>query len=438
MSAEKALKVRAKDDNELSEFEKLLQKYDYNFNKGDLVKGKAVAYLPSGVLVDIGAKTSAYVPLKELSIDYTKSPEDVLQLGEEREFLIVKEEDEEGQLTLSLKKVAAAYSWQKLEDLKQEDAVVECDVLSVVKGGILVDVLGLRGFVPSSHIRAKDIESLVGQRLSLKILSIDPAQNNLIMSHRKVVSDQQAVQRKDIFEKLDIGNIVEGEVVRLADFGAFIDIGGIDGLLPLSQMSWRWVDHPADILSVGEKIKVEVIGIDHDKQRVSLSLKSLQPDPWGEAAKIIKVSEKITGTVTRIKHFGAFIEVYPGVEALLPHKEVLEYQNQTGIPLEAGKTIETTVIRFNPEDHRISLSVTGKITDDELEEAEKAMKRMIEPEKTRRSDTMGETKKPKKQADENKEEKPKREPYQSDEDTQEPEVTENENVTHISPPCNEG
>jgi len=437
MSAEKALKIRANNKNELTEFEKLLEKYDYNFNKGDLVKGKAVAYLPNGVLIDIGAKTAAYVPLKELSIDYTKSPEDVLQLGEEREFLIVREEDEEGQLTLSLKKVAAAYSWQKLEDLKQEDAVVDCDVLSVVKGGILVDVLGLRGFVPSSHIRAKEAESLVGQKLSLKILSIDASQNNLIMSHRKVVSDQQAVQRKDIFERLDIGKVVEGEVVRLADFGAFIDLGGIDGLLPLSQMSWRWVDHPADILSVGEKINVEIIGIDHDKQRVSLSLKSLQPDPWAEAAKIIKVGEKISGTVTRIKHFGAFIEVYPGVEALLPYKEVVEYQNQTGTALEAGNKIETTVVRFNSDDHRISLSVTGKITEDELEEAEKAMTKMIEPEKTRRLDTMGETKKTKKQA-EPKEEKPEKAPYKSDEETQEPDTTLNPDVTHISPPCNEG
>jgi len=420
--------------NELSEFEKLLSKYDYNFNKGDLVKGKAVAYIPSGVLVDIGAKTTAYLPAKELSIDFTKAPEDVIKIGEEREFLIIKEEDDEGQLTVSLKKVASAYSWQKLEEIKQKDEIVDCEVLSIVKGGILVDALGLRGFVPSSHIRTKDIESLIGQKLPLKVLSIDSVQNNLIMSHRKVVSDQQAIQRKDIFEKLDIGNVVEGEIVRLADFGAFIDIGGIDGLLPLSQMSWRWVDHPADILTVGEKIKVEVIGIDHDKQRVSLSLKSLQPDPWAEAAKIIKINEKITGTVTRIKHFGAFIEVYPGVEALLPYKEVIEYQNQSGAPLEVGKTIDATVVRFHPEDHRISLSVSGKLTDDELEEAEKAMKGSSGA--TRRTESMGETKKPKKQV--KQEEKPKKEPYQSDKDTQEPEVTENENVTHISPPCNEG
>jgi ribosomal protein S1 len=420
MSAKKALKTDITDNNELNEFEKLLSKYDYNFNKGDLVKGKAVAYTSNGLLVDIGAKTSAYVPQKEISIDHSKSAGEVIQLGEEKEFLIIREEDEEGQLTLSLKKVASAYSWHKLEELKQEDAIVECEVLSAVKGGILVDVLGLRGFVPSSHVRAKDAESLIGQIIPLKILSIDAQQNNLIMSHRKVVSDQQAVHRKDIFEKLDIAKVVEGEVVRLADFGAFIDIGGIDGLLPLSQMSWRWVDHPADILSVGEKIKVEVIGIDHDKQRVSLSLKSLQPDPWSEAAKIIKINEKISGTVTRIKHFGAFIEVYPGVEALLPYKEIVEYQNQSGSSLEVGKTIETTVIRFNPDDHRISLSFSGKLSEDELEEAEKAMKSTVEPEKPKAKRTI------------------KSKEVKSDEETQEPDVTLNPEVTHIAPPDNEG
>ncbi len=354
---------------EMSEFEKLLSKYDYNFNKGDLVKGTVVGFESNGVVVDIGAKTAAKVPLKELSNIFTKSAQDIVSLGEEKEFLIIREEDEEGQLTLSLKKVASVYSWKKLEDLKEADAVVEAEVTSTVKGGILVDVLGLRGFVPSSHIRARDIEALVGEKIQLKILSVDSQQNNLIMSHRKVVTDQQAEQRKDIFDKLQVGSAVEGEVVRLADFGAFVDIGGIDGLLPLSQMSWRWVDHPADILSVGDKIKVEVIGIDNEKQRVSLSLKSLQPDPWGEAANVIKEGSKVSGNVIRIKHFGAFIEIHPGVEALLPYKEVVEYQSQAGKSLEVGQSIEVNVERFNPEDRRISLSVGTKKNDNHHSQA---------------------------------------------------------------------
>ena len=430
MTADKALDIANRNKEELTEFEKLLEKYDYSFKKGDLVKGKVIGYESSRVLVDIGAKTAAIVPQKEVSNIYTKNPQEVVKIGDEKEFLIIREEDEEGQLTLSLKKVASAYSWKQLEDLRDEDAVVEGEVTSVVKGGILVDVLGLRGFVPSSHVRAKDIEALIGEKIKLKILSIDAQQNNLILSHRKVVSEQQAENRKDIFERIEVGQVVEGEVVRLADFGAFVDIGGIDGLLPLSQMSRRWVDHPADILSVGDRINVEIIGIDHDKQRVSLSLKSQQPDPWSEAANVIKEGEKITGTVIRIKHFGAFIEVYPGIEALLPYKEVMEYQNQTGEALEVGKSIETTVVRFNPEDRRISLSVTGKIFDDEIETAEKALKQSEGS-----TSAMGEKKKPKEKPKKEKEEKF---PYKSDEETQEPEVTDNIDVTHISPPCNEG
>jgi small subunit ribosomal protein S1 len=420
MAANKALDKTNKDSKELTEFEKLLDKYDYNFKKGDLVKGTVIGYESNGVLIDIGAKTAAIVPLKEVSNIYTKTPQNIVKVGDEREFLIIREEDEDGHLTLSLKKVASAYSWKKLEDLKAEDAVVEGEVTLAVKGGVLVDVLGLRGFVPSSHIRAKDIESLVGEKIQLKILSVDSQQNNLILSHRKVVSEQQAEQRKDVFEKIDIGQIVEGEVVRLADFGAFIDIGGIDGLLPLSQMSWRWVDHPADILTVGDKINVEIIGIDHDKQRVSLSLKSQQPDPWEEAAKAIKEGEKITGTVIRIKHFGAFIEIYPGIEALLPYKEVLEYQSQSGESLEVGKSIETTVLRFNPEDRRVSLSVTGKISEQEEGAGDMEEKKKAKP-------------KPKKEKEESNPSSTKDNP-----DMVEPEVTDNEDVTHISPPCNEG
>ncbi|MEI7474956.1 MAG: S1 RNA-binding domain-containing protein [bacterium] len=344
-------------NSDKSEFELLLDKYDYSFKKGDLVKGIVVGYESGGITVDIGSKTAAVVPSKEVSNLPSVDAKNAVKVGDEKEFLIIKEEDEDGQLTLSLKKVASAYSWKELEKLKDEDAVVNGEVASLVKGGVLVEVLGIRGFVPSSHLRVKDAENLVGQTLPLKILSVDAQQNNLILSNRKVVSDLQAEQRKDLFDKIQPGTVVEGEVVRLAEFGAFVDIGGIDGLLPLSQMSWRWVDHPADLLKVADKIKVEVIGIDDEKQRVSLSLKSLQPDPWIEATQILQEGQKVKGIIIRVKNFGAFVEIHPGVEALLPFKEVQEYQNATGNTLESGAEIEAHIIRFNPDDRRISLSI---------------------------------------------------------------------------------
>ncbi len=339
-----------------ADFEALLEKYDYKFQKGDLVKGIVCGFDPQGILVDIGAKTTAKVPQFE-AVDKDENPEDKFKKGEEYEFLIIREEDEDGQFLLSKKKVDFAYAWKELEKAKDADDTILGIVVGVVKGGVLVEVSGVRGFIPSSQLRARESEIEVGSKLELKILTLDAQQNNFILSNKKVYDDSVEETRKNIFSQIEPGQVVKGEVVRITDFGAFIDLGGIDGLLPLSQLSWRWIDHPTDILNVGDKIDVEVIAVDEDKQRVSLSLKNLEPDPWMEAEKNIKEGDKVEGTVTRLKHFGAFVEVFPGVEALLPHNEVVDYQNETKSIVQVGDKIDTYIIKFNPTDRRISLSV---------------------------------------------------------------------------------
>ncbi len=339
-----------------AEFEALLANYDYSFQKGDLVKGIVCSYDSSGAIVDIGAKTSAYVPEKEAVMDKNTSIEDTLKKNQQYEFLIIKEEDEDGRFMLSYKKVAQAYSWRELEQLKAEDATVEGVVVSSVRGGVLVDVKGVRGFVPSSHLKLKSNENIIGEKLELKILTMDVSQGNFILSNRKVYADDKDVNKKDLFDTLEVGQVVKGEVVRITDFGAFIDIGGVDALLPLSQLSWRWVDHPSDILKVGDIINVEVIVIDQDKQRVSLSLKNLEKDPWLEAKDKFKDGDIVNGTITRLKHFGAFVEVYPGVEALLQEKDLIEYQNKKEVILKVGDVVQTKILKFNPDDRRISLS----------------------------------------------------------------------------------
>lgn len=344
-------------------FAQLLGQYDYAFNKADIVKGTVISIEPNGAMVDIGAKTAAYLPAKEIA-SYGAAP-DTIKAGEQYDFYILREENEDGQLTLSRKRVQTAQSWQKLEELMEKDSVVDCTVTAVVKGGLLVDVMGLRGFVPSSHLRVKNaLEQLVSQTLPLKILSLDPQRNNIILSHRKVMSEQMAEQRKELFQNLEVGSVVEGEVVRLTDFGAFIDLGGVDGLLPLSQMSWRWVEHPADLLKIGDMVKVEVIGVDYDKQRVSLSIKSQFTDPWNEVANELRLGDNVEGTITRIKHFGAFVEVYPGVEALLPSKDITDYEASHQTKLEVGQKITTNIIKFNPEERRISLSFQSMSDED--------------------------------------------------------------------------
>ena len=339
------------------QYEELLKQYQYSFKKGDLVKGTVEGYDSEGVIVDIGAKANAICPEREAKLNKEDNLQDILKLKEKYEFLIIKEEDDDGKLTVSYKKVQSAYNWKQLEEIKAQDKIIEGTVAQVVKGGVLVDVLGIRGFVPSSHLRTKETDVSIGSTLELKILSIDVMQNNFILSNRKVYSDSMEEVKKDVFSQLEVGQIVKGEVVRIADFGAFVDIGGVDGLLPLSQISWKWVDHPGDILKIGEKIDVEIIGIDFDKQRVSLSLKNLEPDPWVEAKGKIHEGEIVKGKITRIKHFGAFVEVYPCVEALLPQAEVLQYQNEHSTILDVGEVIDTVILKFNPDDKRISLSV---------------------------------------------------------------------------------
>lgn len=343
------------------DFEALLSKYDYNFQKGDLVKGIICGFDNQGVMVDIGAKTIAVIPNYE-AVDKGENPEDKFEKGQEGEFLIIKEEDEDGKFLLSKKKVDFAYAWKELEKAKAADETILGTVVNVVKGGVLVEVSGVRGFIPSSQLRTRESDVEVGSKLELKILTLDAQQNNFILSNKKVYEDTVEEARKNIFSQIESGQIVKGEVVRITDFGAFIDLGGIDGLLPLSQLSWRWIDHPTDILNVGDKIDVEVISVDHEKQRVSLSLKNLEPDPWIEAEKNIKEGDKVEGTVTRLKHFGAFVEVFPGVEALLPHNEVVDYQNDTKSILQVGDKISTYILKFNPEDKRIALSAHEQST----------------------------------------------------------------------------
>lgn len=353
-----------------NDFEKLLNQYDYTFKKGDLVKGIVWSYDSEGVIVDIGSKTSAIVPVREAKLDSSEPVENVLEKGKEYEFLIIKEEDEEGRFLLSRKRVDLAYTWKELEKIKEADEVIMGTIAACVKGGILVDILGVRGFVPSSHLRNKESEHSVGDKIELKILTLDSQQNNFILSNKKVFTENAEEAKNTVFAQIEVGQVLKGDVVRITDFGAFIDIGGVDGLLPLSQISWRWVDHPADILTVGDKIDVEVIGVDHNKHRVSLSLKNLEVDPWIEAEKQIVEGEKREGSITRIKHFGAFVEIFSGVEALLPHNELLEYQNANNCILKVGDKIQTTILKFNPTDKRIALSLKDSAEGKKPAEAE--------------------------------------------------------------------
>lgn len=339
------------------DFESLLAKYDYNFKRGDIVKGVVCAYESDGAIVDIGSKSTAFVPSYEVSADKKAKVEEVLEKNTEYEFLIVNDADESGKFNLSYKKVYLAHAWAELAKVKEADETIAVTVTQTVKGGLIVDISGVQGFIPQGQLCARETVCNVGDKIDVKILTLDKAQNNLILSNKKVYETNMAETRKNVFSQIEVGQIVKGEVVRITDFGAFVNVGGVDCLLPLSQISWKWVEHPTDLLKVGQEINVEIIDIDHDKQRISLSLKNTEPDPWIQAGEELKEGDIKEGTITRVKPFGAFVEVLPGVEALLPQSALSELQNSKKIIVKVGDKIDTKIIKFNPQDKRISLGL---------------------------------------------------------------------------------
>lgn len=339
------------------EFESLLTKYDYKFKRGDIVKGVVCAYEADGAIVDIGSKSTAFVPPYEVSSDKKAKVEEVLEKNTEYEFLIAQDSDENGKFILSYKKVAAAHTWAELEKIKEADETIAAVVTQVVKGGVIVDISGVQGFIPQGQLCARETVCNAGDKIEVKILTLDKAQNNLILSNKKVFETNLAEVRKNVFDQIEVGQVVKGEVVRITDFGAFVNVGGVDCLLPLSQISWKWVEHPTDLLKVGQEINVEIIDIDYKKQRISLSLKNTEPDPWIKAEEELKEGDIKEGVITRIKPFGAFVEVLPGVEALLPQSSVIAYQNNSGKVLETGAKIDTKIIKLNAKDKRIALSL---------------------------------------------------------------------------------
>lgn len=358
---------------EMNEFEQLLRNsFNYNFKVADVVEGTVVKIEKNTVLVDIGSKSEAVVPMKELSNVPIEKAEDVVAVGDKKEFFILKEEDEDGQITLSLKRVHLAKNWTKLDELRQNEETILAKIISLVKGGVIVEVMGLRGFVPSSQLRTgTPYEGLIGQEISVKILETDPKRNKLILSQRQALAEEREKVVVEVISKLEVEQVVEGEVVRIADFGAFIDINGVDGLLPISEISWQRVKHPSDILTLGQKISVKVLKIDTELNRISLSLKRMEENPWVKIEGQFEEGQIIEGTVNKITSFGAFIDIFPGVEALLPAAEMADEQVNPFQLLSVGQKIKVLIKRFTPQEHRIGLSIKdlNKPTESRKEEA---------------------------------------------------------------------
>ncbi len=330
------------------------------FSEGDIVGGKVVKVDKDEVLIDIGYKSEGVIPARELSIRYDVKPEDVVKVGDDIEALVMQKEDKDGRLILSKKRAQYERAWCALEECMMNNDTVNGEVIEVVKGGLILDI-GLRGFLPASLIdvqRVRELQPYMGKELECKIIEMDRNRNNVVLSRRAFLEDSVSERRKLLLEKLKKGDRVKGKVSSIVSFGAFVNLGGIDGLVHISELSWCHVEKPSEIVSVGDEVEVEILDIDRDRERISLSLKATQEDPWEQLSKSVKPGEIIEGTITKLVPFGAFVQVAPGIEGLI---HISELSNRhVEMPEEVvkiGEKIRVKVIDIDVDRRRISLSL---------------------------------------------------------------------------------
>ena len=329
------------------------------FDEGGLVTGNVVKIEKDEVLLDIGYKSEGVIPVRELSIRNDIDPNEVVSLGDELEALVLQKEDKEGRLILSKKRAQYERAWGKIEEIKAADGTVSGPVIEVVKGGLILDI-GLRGFLPASLVemrRVRDLQPYVGKELECRIIELDRNRNNVVLSRRKFLEESQAEQRQDFLTSLAKGERRTGQVSSIVNFGAFVDLGGVDGLVHVSELSWKHVDHPSEVVEVGQDVEVEVLDVDLERERVSLSLKATQEDPWRQFARKHEVGDVIEGRVTKIVPFGAFVEVDDAIEGLVHISELADHHVERAEDVVGvHDKVEVKIIDIDLDRRRISLS----------------------------------------------------------------------------------
>ncbi len=330
------------------------------FNDGDIVEGTIVKVDRDEVLLDIGYKTEGVIPSRELSIKHDVDPNEVVAVGDEVEALVLQKEDKEGRLILSKKRAQYERAWGTIEQLKENDEPVKGTVIEVVKGGLILDI-GLRGFLPASLVemrRVRDLQPYVGKEIEAKIIELDKNRNNVVLSRRAWLEQTQSAVRSEFLNQLAKGQIRSGQVSSIVNFGAFVDLGGVDGLVHVSELSWKHIDHPSEVVEVGQEVKVEVLDVDLDRERVSLSLKATQEDPWRQFARTHQIGQIVPGKTTKLVPFGAFVRVDEGIEGLVHISELAE--RHVEVPeqvVQVGTDVMVKVIDIDLDRRRISLSL---------------------------------------------------------------------------------
>src|SRR6266567_3508124 len=341
----------------------IVPNYDATFRtieEGEVVTGQVVRIDKDEVLVDIGYKSEGVIPANELSIRKSVDPKDEVQLGEEVDAIVLTKEDQDGRLIMSKKRARFEKAWRRIETAAESGEPVEGTVIEVVKGGLIID-LGVRGFLPASLVdirRVPNLDEYMGTKIETKVIELNRSRNNVVLSRRAVLEEQRKEDRERILDRLQPAQVVEGTISNIVDFGAFVDLDGIDGLIHISELSWSHVNHPSEVVSIGDTVRVKVLDIDRDRQRISLGLKQTQEDPWQKVLNEYKEGDVVEGKVTKIVAFGAFVQILPGVEGLVHISELAQHHVES--PAEVvrpGDELKVKILEVDDSRRRLSLSV---------------------------------------------------------------------------------
>jgi small subunit ribosomal protein S1 len=341
---------------------KIVPNYDATFRaieEGEVVTGHVVRIDKDEVLVDIGYKSEGVIPANELSIRKAVDPKDEVHLGEEVDAIVMTKEDQDGRLIMSKKRARFEKAWRRIETAAESGEPVEGTVIEVVKGGLIID-LGVRGFLPASLVdirRVPNLDEYMGTKIETKVIELNRSRNNVVLSRRAVLEEERKEVRQQILDRLQPGLVVEGQISNIVDFGAFVDLDGIDGLIHISELSWSHVNHPSEILNIGDTVKVKVLDIDRDRQRISLGLKQTQEDPWQRIVDTYNVGDELAGKVTKVVTFGAFVEILDGVEGLVHISELAPHHVESPREIvHPGDEIRVKILEIDSERRRLSLS----------------------------------------------------------------------------------
>ncbi len=340
----------------------IVPNYDAAFREieeGEVVTGHVVRIDKDEVLVDIGYKSEGVIPANELSIRKAVDPHEEVHLGEEVDAIVLTKEDQDGRLIMSKKRARFEKAWRRIEAAAESGEPVEGSVIEVVKGGLIID-LGVRGFLPASLVdirRVPNLDEYMGTKIETKVIELNRSRNNVVLSRRAVLEEERKEVRQQILDRLQPGLVVEGQISNIVDFGAFVDLDGIDGLIHISELSWSHVNHPSEILSIGDTVRVKVLDIDRDRQRISLGLKQTQEDPWQRIVDTYTVGDELEGKVTKVVTFGAFVEILDGVEGLVHISELASHHVESPREIvHPGDEIRVKILEIDSERRRLSLS----------------------------------------------------------------------------------